>query len=140
MDINDAYNFMESTQNLQVKNGGELACFDLFYRWDLDKVGLIDKHDALLIIRQVLGFRSRPKIYNNKYFKHVKRAKKILHLHKYPKKQEKYKEQYEQFCILGGVWKQENELSIQEQVNEAKKRKRITKFIKKWKYGRQRLI
>ena len=55
MDINDAYRFMKETKNYQVTNGGELACFHLFQKWDIDQVGLIDKHDALLIIRCVLG-------------------------------------------------------------------------------------
>ena len=36
MGIEDAYKFMEKTENYQVRNGGELACFDLFQKWDLD--------------------------------------------------------------------------------------------------------
>ena len=68
MDIDDAYKFMRKTKNYQVKNGGELACFELFQKWDIDQVGLIDKHDALLIIRSVLGDKQKPKIYKNKYF------------------------------------------------------------------------
>ena len=36
MDINDAYRFMKETKNYQVTNGGELACFHLFQKWDID--------------------------------------------------------------------------------------------------------
>ena len=68
MDITDAYNFMQLASNNYINNGGELACFDLFKKWDIDQVGLIDKHDALLIIRQVMGLKNKPKIYFNKYF------------------------------------------------------------------------
>ena len=36
LDINDAYKFMKETYNIEIVNGGELACFHLFQKWDLD--------------------------------------------------------------------------------------------------------
>jgi len=68
MDIKDAYHFMKLASIDYFQDGGDIACFDLFKKWDLDQIGLIDKHDALLIIRQVMGHKTKPKIYFNKYF------------------------------------------------------------------------